>query len=80
MLQICGHTKQKQQLQQQQQKDQTEKENNKNSALSPKKTGNNAGEKNSIKTDLRSDFSIKLTGSLDSYMSQAEVIIIPEPN
>ena len=69
MLQICGHTKQQQQLQQQQQqqKDQTEKENNKNSALSPKKTGNNAGEKNSVKTDLRSNFSIRLTDSLDSY-------------
>ena len=47
----CGHTKPKQ-LQQQQQKDKTEKENNKNSALSPKKTVNNAGEK-TVKTDLR---------------------------
>ena len=46
-----GHTKPKQ-LQQQQQKDKTEKENNKNSALSPKKTVNNAGEK-TVKTDLR---------------------------
>ena len=65
MLQIRGHIKQKQQLQQQQQqKDQTEKENNKNSALSPKKTGNNAGEKNTVKTDLRFVFSIELTDSL----------------
>ena len=63
MLQIRGHIKQKQQLQQQQQKDQTEKENNKNSALSPKKTGNNAGEKNTVKTDLRFVFSIELTHS-----------------
>ena len=52
MVHKCGHTKPKQLQQQQQQKDKTEKENNKNSALSPKKTGNNAGEK-TVKTDLR---------------------------
>ena len=76
MLQIRGHIKQKQQLQQQQQqKDQTEKENNKNSALSPKKTGNNAGEKNTVKTDLRFIFSFFYRINWLTHMSWAEIII-----